>query len=86
MVRDENAQRGKPEDMVAVLTARRGVVRTSGPPRVTSLRPCAIDSRGVTLYRWPMRSIFIPLERVDRFDVVLWESASAGGGGLAFPS
>ncbi|MGH9235262.1 MAG: hypothetical protein ACRD0R_18205 [Acidimicrobiales bacterium] len=28
----------------------------------------------MTLYRWPLRSIFIPLERVDRFDVVLAES------------
>jgi hypothetical protein len=43
-----------------------------GPRRVTLSRPCAIDPRGVGLYRWPMRSVFIPLERVDRFDVV-WE-------------
>jgi hypothetical protein len=46
--------------------------------RVTFFRPFAIDPIGVTLYRWPMRSVFIPLERVDRFDVVL-EQAEAPG-------
>jgi hypothetical protein len=32
--------------------------------------PCAIEGRGVTLYRWPLRSVFIPRERDDRFAVV----------------
>lgn len=41
-------------------------------------KPCAINSTGFTLYRWPMRSVFIPLERLDRFDVV-WEQADSAG-------
>jgi hypothetical protein len=63
MVGDDSAQWRRPEDMVAVLT-RGGVVWSQGPPRVTHSRPCAIGSTGVTLHRWPLRSIFIPLERV----------------------
>jgi hypothetical protein len=46
--------------------------------RVTFFRPFAINRTGVTLYRWPMRSVFIQLDRVDRFDVVL-EQAEAPG-------
>jgi hypothetical protein len=72
MVSDDSAQWRRPEDMVAVLT-RGGVVWSQGQPRVTHSRPCAIGPTGVTLHRWPLRSIFIPLERVDRFDVVLAE-------------
>jgi hypothetical protein len=74
MVRDNTSHRGGPEDMVAVLTMKGRVVLVPGPCRVTFFRPCAIAPTGVTLYRWPMRSIFIPLERVDRFDVELRES------------
>jgi hypothetical protein len=77
MVSDDSAQR-KPEDMVAVLTERGTVVWSRGPRRVTGSRPCAIDPTGVTLHRWPMRSVFIPLERVDRFDVVLEQAAMPG--------
>ena len=40
--------------------------------------PCAVDPAGVTLYRWPMRPVFIPLERVDRFDVVLGQAEEPG--------
>jgi hypothetical protein len=71
MVGDNTSHRGEPEEMVAVLTRQGGVVWVPGPCRVTLFRPCAITPTGVTLYRWPMRSIFIPLERVDRFDVEL---------------
>jgi hypothetical protein len=46
--------------------------------RVTFFRPFTIDPTGVTLYRWPMRSVFIPLERVDRFDVVLGQAEAPG--------
>jgi hypothetical protein len=74
MVRDNTSHRGGPEDMVAVLTMKGRVVLVPGPCRVTFFRPCAIAPTGVTLYRWPMRSILIPLERVDRFDVELRES------------
>jgi hypothetical protein len=72
MVMGDSAQPGTPDDRVAVLTRRGGVVWSLGPRRVTLLTPCTIDPTGVTLYRWPLRSVFIPLERVDRFDVV-WE-------------
>jgi len=44
-----------------------------GPVRVTFKTPCVVDATGVTLYRWPGRSIHVPLERVDRFEVVLQE-------------
>jgi hypothetical protein len=74
MVRDNTSHRGGPEDMVAVLTMKGRVVLVPGPCRVTFFRPCAIALTGVTLYRWPMRSIFVPLERVDRFDVEVRES------------
>jgi hypothetical protein len=75
-----SAQQGTPDDRVAVLTRRGGVVWSPGPVRVTVSRPCAIDPTGVTLYRWPMRSVFIPLERVDRFDVV-WQWTESDGEG-----
>jgi hypothetical protein len=78
MVRDDSAQRRKPEDIMAVLTRRGAVVWSRGRRRVTLSRPCAIDPTGVTLYRWPMRSVFIPLERVDRFDVVLDQTQVSG--------
>lgn len=78
MVRDDTSHRSEPEDMVSVLTMRGRVVLVPGPRRVTFFRPCAIGPTGVRLYRWPMRSIFIPLERVDRFDVVLEQAAMAG--------
>lgn len=58
----------------AVMTWRGQVVRPPGPPRVSRTRPYAIDARGVTLHRWPLRSVFIPRERVDRFEVVLVEN------------
>ncbi len=64
--------------MVAVLTMKGRVVLVRGPGRVSFFRPCAIAATGVTLYRWPMRSIFIPLERVDRFDVELREAGESG--------
>jgi hypothetical protein len=70
--------------MVAVLTMKGRVVLVSGPFRVTFFRPCAIAPAGVTLYRWPMRSIFIPLERVDRFDVELRESRNPREPGVTF--
>ena len=71
-------------EMVAVLT-RGGAVRlVAGPRRVSLSTPCIIDPRGVTLYRWPMRSVFIPLERVDRFDVVLREADPGDAGGIAY--
>ncbi len=78
MVRDDSAQRRKPEDIMAVLTRRGAVVWSRRPRRVTLSRPCAIDPTGVRLYRWPMRSVFIPLERVDRFDVVLEQAETPG--------
>jgi len=78
MVGDDSAQRRKPEDIVAVLTRRGAVVWSRRPRRVTLSRPCAIDPTGVTLYRWPMRSVFIPLERVDRFDVMLEQAEMPG--------
>jgi hypothetical protein len=78
MVNDDSAQRRKPEDIMAVLTERGAVVWSRGPRRVIGSRPRAIDPTGVTLYRWPMRSVFIPLERVDRFDVVLEQAAMPG--------
>lgn len=78
MVRDDTSHRSEPEDMVSVLTMRGRVILVPGPRRVTFFRPCAIGPTGVTLYRWPMRSIFIPLERVDRFDVVLEETQDPG--------
>ena len=59
------------DDMVAVLTSQ-GLVWTRGPARVSTAHPCVIDSTGVTLFRWlRRRPSFVPLERVDRFDVVL---------------
>jgi hypothetical protein len=79
MVRDDSAQRRKPEDITAVLTMRGAVVWSRGPRRVTLLRPCTIDPTGVMLYRWPMRSVFIPLEHVDRFDVVFEQAEMPGG-------
>jgi hypothetical protein len=42
-----------------------------GPIRATFRTPCVVDATGVTLYRWPRRSVHVPLERVDRFEVVL---------------
>jgi hypothetical protein len=71
MVMGGNAQRRTSNGSVAVLTRRGGVVWSPAPRRVTLSRPCVIDATGVRLYRWPMRSVFVPLERVDRFDVVL---------------
>lgn len=72
MVSDDGAHRGGLDDSVAMLTKFGTVVWSQGPARVTTTTPCAIDSTGVTLYRWPRRrTIFIPLERVDGFDVVL---------------
>lgn len=65
---------------VAVLTRRGGVVWSPVPRRVTMSRPCVIDPSGVRLYRWPMRSVFVPLERVDRFDVVLEQTGADGDG------
>lgn len=79
MVRDDAAQRRRPEDIVAVLTRRGDVVWSRGPRWVTLSRPCAIDPTGVTLCRWPMRSVFIPLERADRFDVVVLKQAEMPG-------
>jgi hypothetical protein len=58
----------------AVMTWRGQVVRPPARPRVSRTRPYAIDERGVTLHLWPLRSIFIPRERVDRFEVVLVEN------------
>lgn len=66
----DTPERIEPEDMVAVLTRRGDVVWSRGPHRATFFRPCVINSRGVRLYRWPLRSMFIPLERIDRFDEV----------------
>lgn len=77
MVRDDGAPRRTPEDIMAVLT-RRDVVWSRRPRRVSLSRPCAIDPTGVTLYRWPLRSVFIPLERVDRFDVALSQGEMPG--------
>jgi hypothetical protein len=57
-------------ETVAVLTFGRPRL-IAGPVHVSLKTPCAIDSTGVTLYRWPWRSIHVPLERVDRFDVVV---------------
>ena len=79
MVSDDSAPRRKPEDVMAVLTRRGDVVWSRRPRRVTVSRPCAIDPTGVRLYRWPMRSVFIPLERVDRFDVRALEQAETPG-------
>lgn len=76
MVTGDSAQQRTPEDVVAILT-RGGVVWSPGPRRVTLLRPCTIDPTGVALYRWPMWSVFIPLERVERFDVV-WVQGADG--------
>ena len=78
MVRDDTSHRSEPEDMVSVLTMRGRVVLVPGPRRVTFFKPCAIGPTGVTLYRWPMRSVFIPLERVDRFDVVIEQTQVPG--------
>ena len=82
MIRDSTSHQGEPEDMVAVLTMKGRVVLVPGPCRVSFFRPCAIAPTGVTLYRWPMRSIFIPLERVDRFDVEIRESRDPGDPGV----
>jgi catechol 2,3-dioxygenase-like lactoylglutathione lyase family enzyme len=82
MGRDNTSHRGEPEDMVAVLTVKGRVARVPGPGRVSLFRPCAIAPTGVTLYRWPMRSIFIPLERVDRFGVELRVSPDPGDPGV----
>jgi hypothetical protein len=78
MVPDDNARRNTPEDVVAVLTRRGRVVWSHGPRRVTFSKPCTIDPTGVKLHRWPMRSLFISLERVDRFDVVLEQAEIPG--------
>jgi len=78
MSRDDTTHRSEPEDMVAVLTMRGRVVLVPGRGRVSFFRPCAIAPTGVKLYRWPMRSIFIPLERVNRFDVEVRESREHG--------
>src|SRR5262245_50206812 len=48
-----------------------------GPVRVNFKNPCVVDSTGVTLHRWPWRSIQVPLEQVDRFDVVEEERATS---------
>jgi hypothetical protein len=80
MVMGDSTEPPTADDRVAVLTRRGGVVWSLGRRRVTLSRPCAIDRTGVTLYRWPMRSVFVPLERVDRFDVV-WEQSESDGEG-----
>jgi len=71
MVTGADGRQHEPEDVVAVLTRRGRVVWSPGPPRVSVVKPCAISPTGVSLYRWPMRSTFVPLDRVDRFDVEL---------------
>jgi hypothetical protein len=73
MASGDGARPPRPEDMVALLDPRGRVVWCLRPPRrVTRSWTCAVEARGVTLYRWPLRSHFVPLERVDRFDM-LWE-------------
>lgn len=59
-------------EAVAVLTFGQPRL-VDGPARVNFKTSCVVDATGVTLYRWPWRSIHIPLEQVDRFDVVLKE-------------
>jgi hypothetical protein len=76
----DGTQPGTPDDRVAVLTRHGRVVWSLGPRRVALSRPCAIDRTGVTLHRWPMRSVFVPLEGVDRFDVVREQSESNPAG------
>lgn len=71
MVSDDGAQPRRREDMVALLDPRGRVVWCLTPPRrVTRSWTCGVAASGVTLYRWPLGSIFVPLERVDRFDVL----------------
>jgi hypothetical protein len=78
MVKVDSPQPRRPEDIMAVLTRRGAVVWSRRRRRVTLARPCTIDPRGVTLYRWPLRSVFVPLERVDRFDVALEQREMPG--------
>jgi hypothetical protein len=56
-------------DVVAVLRPRRDVEWSTESVRPSRSRPCVVGSAGVTLYGWP-RSRFVPIEQVDRFDVV----------------
>jgi hypothetical protein len=75
MVSDDGAQPRRPEDLVAALDPRGRVIWClSPPPRVTRSWTCGVEARGVTLYRWPLGSNFVPLERVDRFDVLREQS------------
>jgi hypothetical protein len=74
--RDDSRQGTAGPDSVTVLTGGGEAVWLSGPVRVSLSRPCVIDARGVTLYRWPWRSILILHERVDRFDVVAFGTGS----------
>ena len=67
-------------DGVAVLTRRRGVVWWRGRRQVSLWRPCAIDRTGVRLSRWPMPSVFVPMQHVDRFDVVRMQGESDPAG------
>jgi hypothetical protein len=69
---DDDRQGIDSPDSVTVLTRSGNVVRLPGPVRVSLLRPCVIDSKGVALYRWPWRSKLIPHESVDRFDVAVF--------------
>jgi hypothetical protein len=72
MTEREHGHRGiEHPDVVTVLTWGGDLVSLSGPVRVSLSRPCAIDSTGVTLSRWPWRSILTPHERIDRFDVMV---------------
>ena len=70
---DDTANPRRPDAGVSVLTRLRGVMWSEGPCRVAPRTPCSVDAAGVTLFRWPRRSTHVPLETVDRFDVVLQE-------------
>lgn len=71
MISDDGAQTRRPEDLVALLDPRGRVVWCPSPPRrVTRSWTCGVEARGVTLHRWPLGSNFVPLDRVDRFDVL----------------
>ncbi len=70
MLRHNTRRPAESQDVPVGLTSPADAVWSRDAVQVTHSEPCAIDARGVTLYRWARRSIFIPLEQVDRFDVV----------------
>jgi hypothetical protein len=67
------------DEQCAPTIRRGGVFRSLAPRRVPfGSTQCSVDLTGVTLYRWLTRSVFIPLELVDRFAVVFTQGEMPG--------